>query len=164
MTFHVANRIGRERSAAAAPSVTGRVGSLAVNARRVLALVGVSAVATVSLFASTANSGSFEEIHRQDIEIVIEESGDLLISETIEYDFGTFPKHGILRNIPVRFDYPKKKDTDRVYPLDVISVDGSADTPDQYQVLDYTENGVGYKQLKIGDPDTTITGAHTYEL
>jgi uncharacterized protein (TIGR04222 family) len=47
-----------------------------------------------------------------------------------------------------------------VTPIEVISVQGSAGTP-----VDYTtdEDGNTFR-IKIGDPDTTITGVHTYDI
>ncbi len=120
--------------------------------------------ALVGFGGSGAGAGDFETINRYDSDITIKKSGVLLIKETIVYDFGSTPRHGILRNIPVRFDYPKKDDTDRVYDIDVVSVKASGDTPSQYETDEYTENSVGYEQLRIGDPDRTITGEHTYEI
>ncbi len=83
--------------------------------------------------AAPADAQGFEEIRGYDVDIRIEKSGALLVHETIDYDFGVVPKHGIYRDIPNRFDYPKKDDTDRVYRIDVVSVRGSPGTPDQYE-------------------------------
>ena len=47
-----------------------------------------------------------------------------------------------------------------MYPLDVVSVSGSADTPAQYTVEEDGDN----ERIKIGDPDRTITGEHTYDI
>lgn len=90
--------------------------------------------------------------------IQIKPDGDLAISESINYDFGTQSRHGIYRDIPVRFNYPKKEDTDRVYPLEVKSVTASNGASAQYETSDLTRNGIGYERIKIGDPDRTITG------
>jgi uncharacterized protein (TIGR04222 family) len=60
----------------------------------------------------------------------------------------------------VRADYPRKPGYDRVYPLTVVSVRASEGTPAQYSV----EDDGDYESVKIGDPDTTITGVHTYEI
>jgi len=47
---------------------------------------------------------SFEDegwlINRFSSDITIEESGSVLITETIEVDFGSLEKHGIYRDIP----------------------------------------------------------------
>ncbi|MEX2100265.1 MAG: DUF2207 domain-containing protein [Acidimicrobiia bacterium] len=137
--------------------------------RSALCLVGVLVALVLGAAPAHAERDaalqSFNEhISGYDVDITIEDDGTLLIHETIDYDFGVVPKHGIRRFIPDRFDYPKKEDTDRVYPIDDISVRGSEGTPDQYEVEGFTENGIGYTVLKIGDPDRTIDGEHTYDI
>jgi uncharacterized membrane protein YgcG len=114
--------------------------------------------------AAPARAGGFEKIDRYDVDLTIESSGDLLVHETIVYDFGSIPKHGIFRDIPVRFDYPKKEDTDRVYEIEDVSIKASEGTPADYETEEFDDNGIGYERFRIGDPDTTITGAHTYDI
>ncbi len=98
--------------------------------------------------------------------MTVEPSGAaLLVHETIVYDFGTLPeRHGIYRDLIARVDYPDKPGYDRVYPLTILSVHGSAGTPDQYTEEEYTSGDVTYARIKIGDPDQTITGVHTYDI
>jgi uncharacterized membrane protein YgcG len=129
---------------------------------RTLAAIGVAAVFLVT--AGVAQAGAFESIHDYDVTITINDDGSLSIREVIQYDFGVVPKHGIFRDIPVRFDYPKKADTDRVYEIDDISVSASEGTPAQFETEEFDENGVGYERIKIGDPDRTISGTHTYDI
>ncbi len=132
--------------------------------RRAFALL-VLALTPVLLLGGTAGAQSgTEQINRYEVKITIQPNGDLHIQEVIRYDFGVVPKHGIFRDIPVKFDYPKKADTNRVYPLDVVSVRASEGTPADYELEDFSENGIGYQRIKVGDPDTTITGEHTYEI
>jgi hypothetical protein len=105
-----------------------------------------------------ASQGIGERITAYDVDIRVESTGDLLITEVIDYDFGSNSRHGIFREIPVRLDYDRRYE--RTYPLDVISVEGSPGTPDQYK-----RESIGNKaRLKIGDPDETITGAHRYTI
>ena len=118
-------------------------------------------LALLAAGASPAAAGAFtESITRYDIDITIEPAGTLLVHETIDYDFGSVPRHGIFRDIRTRFDYPKKANHDRVYPVDVISVKASEGTPAGYSISTEGDN----ERLKIGDPDTTITGEHQYEI
>ena len=100
----------------------------------------------------------FEAIPAIDVDIAIESNGDIVVTEVIDYDFGAADRHGIFRDIPVRFHYDSQYD--RIYPLDVISVQGSPGTPDEYE----ESTSGGDKVLKIGDPDRTISGPHTYTL
>jgi len=99
-----------------------------------------------------------ERITAYDVDIRIEATGSLLVTETIDYDFGFLQRHGIFRDIPVRFHYDDRYD--RIYPLKVVSVDGSPGTPAKYK----RQNAGNATELKIGDPDKTITGAHRYTI
>jgi uncharacterized membrane protein YgcG len=125
---------------------------------RRLASAALCLVALVLVAAPAGAQGFGERITAYDVDIRIESSGDLLITEVIDYDFATNSRHGIFRDIPVRLDYDSRYE--RVYPLKVISVEGSPGTPDQYKRESITNKA----RLKIGDPDKTITGAHRYTI
>src|SRR2546428_428496 len=120
-------------------------------------LVGASVIAVV-LGVSTAVAGAQgeEAIHRYTVDIAIKGDGSLLVSEAIEYDFGTAPHHGIFRDIPDRLTYDNRYD--RVFPIHVISVDGSPGTPTHYVV----QHDGNVLRIKVGDADRTITGVHVY--
>jgi uncharacterized membrane protein YgcG len=137
---------------------------LALAGVAVLGVTGASAVASLGTRDSTAYAQAFESIPGYRVRIQINADGSLTIHEHIDYDFGSTPRHGIFRDIPVRFDYLKKPDTDRVYELDVLSVKASEGAPAQYETEELSEDGVGYERIKIGDPDRTITGEHTYDI
>lgn len=100
-----------------------------------------------------------ERIRNFDVTISITADGSLEVLEVIEYDFGTAERHGILRDIPVRFHYDDRYD--RVYRLSVQDITTSSGTPDQFEVEEI-ENG--RMRIRIGDPDRTITGRHTYSI
>jgi uncharacterized membrane protein YgcG len=100
----------------------------------------------------------FEETERFDVRIEIESSGDLLVTETIRQQFGDTPRHGIFRYIPNRLRYDEEYD--RVYPIELVSVETSPGTPDDVETSEEQGNFV----IRIGDPDVEITGRHTYEI
>jgi hypothetical protein len=138
--------------------------------RRLLAVLWLSCVAAVLLVAPAgAQAGptdvtipsSAEQITSYHSDLQIEPAGSLLVHEQIVYDFGVVPHHGIYRDITDRFPYDDvKSGYDRVTPIEVISVQGSAGT-----LVDYTTDEDGHTfRIKIGDPDTTITGVHTYDI
>ncbi len=132
---------------------------------RAFAVVALATVVAGSLaLGATPASAGFESIPSYDVTLTINEDGTLLVNEVIDYDFGSVPRHGIFRDIPVRFDYPKKADTDRVYEIDVESVKASEGTPADYETEEFDDGGVGFERIKIGDPDRTITGQHTYDI
>jgi hypothetical protein len=99
-----------------------------------------------------------ELITAYDVDVTVEPAGSILVSETIDYDFGFNGHHGIYRDVPVRAPHDDRYD--RVYPLKVLSVDASPGTPHGYKL----ENVGDHKRIKIGDPDKTITGPHRYTI
>ncbi|MGZ8624625.1 MAG: DUF2207 domain-containing protein, partial [Actinomycetota bacterium] len=124
---------------------------------RRVAAVTLGVLATFVLAAPA--QAVFERIDRYDVAIVIEDDGSLTITETIAYDFGTTPRHGIIREIPTTLRYD---DTyDREYPLTVLSVTATGDASADYTI---EHPGGGVTAIKVGDPDRTISGRHTYEI
>lgn len=100
---------------------------------------------------------SSEEISSFAVTIDVRKEGDILVSERIDYYFPS-ERHGIYRDIPTRYEFEDGTQVD--VPVTVLGVrmgDGSA-VP--YQVI---KNRVGIR-LKIGDPNRTISGAHTYHI
>jgi hypothetical protein len=89
--------------------------------------------------------------------IAIHPDSSLSIVEDIHADFGSLPKHGIFRYIPVRYRYDSTRD--RYYDLNVQSVtDGTRPLP-------YTSYLDGPEQvIKIGDPSVLVTGANRYVI
>jgi len=127
--------------------------------RVVSRLLAVAAVVAVVLgWGAAAGAQGEEAIHRYTVDIAIKDDGSLLVSEAIEYDFGTTARHGIFRDIPDRLTYDDRYD--RVFPIHVVSVEGSAGTPTHYEI----EHSGGLFRIKIGDPDRTITGVHVYVI
>ena len=125
--------------------------------RAFAALAFALAVALAPVGRAAAQSP--ERILRYAVEITIDEDGSIVVTETIDYDFGSSERHGIFRDIPTRLRYD---DTyDRIYPLEVLSVSGSPGTPVQYVTED---SGGGTTRIRVGDPDRTITGQHTYAI
>ena len=82
----------------------------------------------------------------------------MAVRETIEYDFGANRKHGIFRQVPVR--YPWDSRYDRIYRMSDIEVEGSPGTPNDTKVSDENNR----KVIRIGDEDKEITGRHTYTI
>ena len=134
-----------------------RIVSPALNRRTALMLI---AFVAAILSATPASGQGFtpESTPRFDVRIVIEPSGTLEITETIVQDFGDVPRHGIIRSIPNR--QLVDDEFDRVYPIEVVSVRTSEGAPDDLQ----TTQESGTFVIRIGHPDITITGEHTYTI
>ncbi|MGQ0626353.1 MAG: DUF2207 domain-containing protein [Sporichthyaceae bacterium] len=122
-----------------------------------LGLVALLAAAAPAHALGAAHATG-EQITAQDVRIEIDRSGDLLIDETITYDFGITPRRGIQRELVTNeiFD----EDYERNYGIDVRSVSATGGAPDDYELLDVGES----KVIRIGDPNITITGEHTYRI
>lgn len=101
----------------------------------------------VSISAEVAGYGSMDyEISSYYVDINIGSDNVYEVTETIVADF-FIPKHGIFREIPMRYEGQKVKISD-------ISVD------EQYT---QSKSG-GNLVLKIGDPDVSLTGKKTYVI
>jgi len=80
----------------------------------------------------------------------------MTVTETIRYDFGGNSKHGIIRYIPTKFPYDKTHY--RVYPISDVQV-GRDGQGEQFSV----DSG-NYLVVKIGSPNRTLSGEHTYVI
>ena len=101
-----------------------------------------------------------EEIESFESVIEIQKDGSFVVTETILYDFQTEQRHGIVRDIAHR--HPQDATawhTFRTIELSVESVlrDG---VPEPF-ALDKDKYAT---YVKIGHPDKTIAGEHTYEI
>ena len=117
----------------------------------------LSAPGRATAQGSATAQGTAERITSYHAGIAIQRDGSILVTEQIVYNFGSDQRHGIFRVIPVRLRY--NGTYDRIYEIGVQSVD-SPDAPAQYTV----DNNGSYLSIKIGDPNQTVTGEHTYTL
>lgn len=113
--------------------------------------------ATLTPSATEAQSSS-ERVQSYAVDWVIDANGDVLVTETITYDFGSRQSHGIFREIVVRSVFDDTHD--RVIRVHDLVVSASAGTPSE---VDLSREG-SVLQIRIGDPDVTISGVHTYRL
>ena len=132
-----------------------------MGARRAALLAAVGVVALMLLSgAPGAGAQTFgpEGIDHITVDLTASRDGTLAVVETIAYDFGVVPKHGIIRVIPdrVRFD----KHHDRRYPITVTSVTASAGASAKRSV---SQHGTDL-QIKIGDAKKTVSGPVTYVI
>lgn len=140
-------------------------------------LLPVAAVGAIAVLAATASSALAQEgwsIGSFDVRIVVLDGGDLLVQEDIAVDFGSLERHGTLRDLPVRYDVPPDppyalpagaapEDLQRVIEIDDIEVT-SPTAPADLELSEPGPTGGAWLRMRIGDPDTTITGAHRYTL
>jgi hypothetical protein len=124
----------------------------------ILACAVAACVAAPGVAAMAQTPTGVEHIVSYDVGITIQRDGSLEVTERIDYDFGVSEHHGIFRDIPALFRHDGRYD--RVYPVDVVSVTASSGTPAGYKV----SNSGGDVEIKIGDPDRTVSGEHTYTI
>ena len=141
--------LGDVNTATARRSHTTRLTAL------VLALFAVGAL----LISPRDVFAAGERITSYSIEATIERSGDLLLTETIAYDFGSADRHGIERTVITKQRYDDR--FDRTYGLEVLSV--TSPTPGTPVGIALNE-AEGLTTIRIGDANRTITGAHTYVI
>ena len=115
------------------------------------------AVLAVLLSAGPAKAQGSEAIHAYEVRIEIAAGGDLLVTERIDYDFGSSLRHGIFRTIPSRFYVDEVRD--RVYRIDDVSVR----SPTAPTGVEVSSEG-GTTTIRIGDPDVEISGRHRYTV
>lgn len=97
-----------------------------------------------------------ESVKNFDVGIMAHQNGDMTITETIQYDFGSDSRHGIFRYIPT---YTTVGNLYRVSDIKFLSIkrDGRDEKYDDSYQADQVE-------VKIGDPDKTIKFEHSYEI
>lgn len=89
-------------------------------------------------------------------EFLLDKDRSVIVKEKITVDFFT-EKHGIFRIIPDRY---KLKNQTLITPLSIISITDENDKKIPYEKDHYNDS----IRLKIGDPDKTINGRHTYNI
>ncbi|MGH9225100.1 MAG: DUF2207 domain-containing protein [Acidimicrobiales bacterium] len=107
-----------------------------------------------------AHAQAGETIRSFAVTLEIQSDGSLRVTERIRYDFGFADRHGILRDIPVRYEYEPDPKFERVLRISDVSVSASAGTPANLKI----EDSGRLKRFRIGDPDTTISGVHDYVI
>lgn len=116
----------------------------------------IAVIAIMSVIFTPTVYAASEKIDTFTTNVVITKDGAAHIDETISYDFGDTSHHGIYRDIPI--DY--KEGSDTYY----ISADIKKITNDGKTVHYETSESNGNQRIKIGDPDATISGRHTYTI
>lgn len=93
-------------------------------------------------------------------DITVREDGSFDVVETIVYDFEDEYRHGIFRFIPTK--HPKE--SDKWFKERVIDIEISLVSLDNMPVPYEVTRNLSELEVKIGDPDISITGPHTYTI
>ncbi len=109
------------------------------------------------LIARPADAGAWE-IRRFNSALEVGADAVVDVTETLEVDFQNEPRHGIYRDLPV--DYLDRFSHRLRLRWELVTV-----TDDTRGSPPYTVSRRGrYRRIRIGDPDRTVTGVHTYIL
>ena len=100
-----------------------------------------------------------ERISSLFVELVIGRDGRLAVTETIDYDFGSNNRHGLLVYVPRRAVWLPDRRFYRQWRLGPLSA-----TADGRPAQHTEQNSGDYLVSRVGDPDVTVTGRHRYVL
>ncbi len=112
----------------------------------------------VLLLAASALPSRAFEVARMDADIHIARNSSFTVTETIAADFGQEPKHGIFRDIVVQ--NPDRYGSSRRIRVHVTGVKDGQGNKRPYKAFRTGR----YMRVKIGDPNSTVTGKHTYVI
>ena len=124
--------------------------------RRLLTLATFLLLVPFAALAQTDSSGT-EQINRFDSQITIQADGVIRVVETIQYDLGSYAKHGIFRKFPYQYTRDGASYNLR-YDVESVVDDQGRATPYNVQTIG------GYVKVRIGDPKETISGVYVYVI
>lgn len=104
-----------------------------------------------------AQDSGGEHITNFQTELTVLPNRTMQVVERISYDFGTTARHGIYRELPLTYSKEGSRYTVR-YDLQAVTDARGQSLPKK---LSRTN---GQFRIRIGDPDKTITGEHTYVI
>lgn len=119
---------------------------------RAWSVVLIGSVVVGSMIGAVQVRAADEAIADWYSDITVSPDGSLELDEVIVYDFATNQRHGIFRDLPL-----VSKDGPNLV-AEVLGV-----TDEENNLITYTEDSDEQAlHIKIGDPDETVSGKHTY--
>jgi uncharacterized membrane protein len=123
-------------------------------------LIFISLVIIASLTAITpTHATAGEQIDKYDSHVTITHDNIIKINETITYNFGGNSHHGIYRDIPIDYHDTHSKD---IYYIN-FKLDGIQDELGR-TLQTKLSTASGNERIRIGDPNITVSGIHTYRI
>lgn len=110
----------------------------------------------IFIFCLPANTFAQEIVRSFDSNITAQKDGTIKVTENIEYDFGSGDRHGIYRFIPT---VSKVGNLYRI--IDINFKEVKRDGKNEKYKIDLSSKKA---EVKIGDPDKTISGVHLYTI
>lgn len=91
-------------------------------------------------------------------DITIKSDGSFSVTETTVYDFNDEERHGIFRKIPTKHF----QSSDDFFKERYLEIDNLSVAVDGKEAMFQLSENIGELEVKIGDPEITISGEHTY--
>jgi len=117
----------------------------------------IIAIIILASFSITGIVFAQEKINLFQADIIINSDASIDITETINYDFEDNPRHGIIRTIPFKYKERGGNFNLRISDLKIRDQNGN---DYQFDKSDWGSDLI----LKIGDPDTYLTGEHSFVI
>ena len=145
---------------------------------RLLVAAAVAALVVALPGIAAAQQDDGWTITSYDVVMEVTEDADLLVVEDIAVDFGSLDRRGIFRYVPVWEELPTPLPPDladripegrdassfrRILEVDNIQVESPSGAPADLQVGSPDSNN-GNVFLRIGDPETYVTGPQQYTI
>ena len=121
-----------------------------------VAMAGLLSLTNPTFTNAQSNTERVDAFHS---DIIIEKDSSIRVTETILYNFGTQDRHGIYRNIPFK---TKNVNDGKTYLAD-LKVQNVTDLNGKKYIYEVSKSE-GDVVIKIGDPNSTVTGKHAYVI
>ncbi len=114
---------------------------------------------TLLLLAGWCTSLFAEHISSYEVNLTVQQSGELHIVETVHYNFESASRHGIFRDIPSTVKGPGRAKPIGLYNFSVQMDGGKV----EWHESKISNSDAGeLVRLKIGSPSVLMTGKHSY--
>ena len=124
--------------------------------KSILKIIFIVSLFFSGIFFSRAFVFAQEKINSFDSQIKINSDASIIVNETIKYDFGNTERHGIYRNIPIKY---KSTLGDKSIKLEIQNV--TRDGNSENYVVSFSDSD---EIIKIGNANLTINGEHIYSI
>jgi hypothetical protein len=112
----------------------------------------------VFLAAAAGSPARAEEIREFFTKVLLSHGDTFTVTERITYDFGSLQRHGIFRDIPIRYGRGSSPDYRIALDVEEVTIDDGKKVP--YRLSHEGPN----LHIRIGDAGRTITGEHVYQI
>lgn len=119
-----------------------------------------TSILSLVVFGASLSVAYAETIRSFDAALTLERDSSFTVTETIAYDFEASERHGMFRTI--RTEHPQ--DASAWYLSRHIDIDVNSVTMDYEDVPFIVTQSGDEVEIKIGDPNRTISGLHVYEI